>query len=90
MRWLHSQGIFPESLDMTGQSVVHVAARRAEFEVLKYLYFELNMDFTLEDFEGQTPYECIPRRGDDLVLTKCRKFVSSIMERGDISILEWS
>ena len=49
---------------MRGQSVLHWAARRGEVDVLTYL-FEDNLasltDFLLEDWNGQTPYECIPR-----------------------------
>jgi len=56
---------------MKGQTVVHVAARRCECKVLEFLFsgdFAIPIDFVQEDWNGQTPYECIPRRdfGGDL------------------------
>jgi hypothetical protein len=92
MRWLHSCGIFPEALDMLGQSVVHIAARRAELEVLKYLHESLGLDalFAQEDFEGQSPYECVPRGSSDELVQECRRFIAAVAERFKIQELRES
>ncbi len=84
MKWLIRQGLFPGLLDMFGQSAVHVAARRAELEILKYLHFELHLDFAQEDFDGKVPLDCVPKRASGLEnVDECRKFIAYVMEDND-------
>jgi hypothetical protein len=79
MKWLKSNGILPESVDMYGQTAMHVACRRAELEVLVYLDEAIMADFTQQDFDGLSPLECIPRYGKDdeekSKLAECKKVV---------------
>jgi hypothetical protein len=78
------RGILPEAVDLLGQSVVHVASRRGEIQVLQYLHDELGFtyeDFLQENFDGQNCYDIIPRRGynqDELDL--CREYVNIVMQ----------
>lgn len=79
MAWLHERGILPEAVDMYGQTAVHTAARRGELHVLKYLHEDLGLDVcTAEDFDGRTPLECIPRRGQE-ELQFCREYLQSLL-----------
>ena len=84
MRLLHKSGILPEAVDMLGQSVCHVAARRGEFKVLEYLHDELGFtfdDFLQENFDGQNCYDVIPRRGyNQEELDLCREYVNLIFQ----------
>jgi hypothetical protein len=61
VQWLHQAGSLSAAVDLFGQSVVHVAARRLDLDILRYLHIEMNLDFCAEDFDGQTPLQCIPR-----------------------------
>lgn len=68
--------------NLTGQSAVHIAARRGEAEVLRYLFNELGMDAGQLDFDGRTPLDCVPRKGnfdneDDLKI--CRELINTKM-----------
>jgi hypothetical protein len=61
VQWLHQAGALSTAVDLFGQSVVHVAARRLDLDILRYLHIDMNLDFCAEDFDGQTPLQCIPR-----------------------------
>ena len=66
----------------TGQSAVHIAARRGELLVLRYLFLELSMDALQMDFDGRTPLDCVPRRGthdNEEDLRKCRELINAMM-----------
>ena len=68
-------------LDMHGQSAAHVAARRGEVEVLRYLHEELHMNLNEEDFEGLTPLQHIPRistLGNNDGIIAARKYLSML------------
>eukprot|EP00596_Hydrurales_sp_CCMP1899_P005212 CAMPEP_0119052398 /NCGR_PEP_ID=MMETSP1177-20130426/73701_1 /TAXON_ID=2985 /ORGANISM="Ochromonas sp, Strain CCMP1899" /LENGTH=724 /DNA_ID=CAMNT_0007031951 /DNA_START=2705 /DNA_END=4879 /DNA_ORIENTATION=- len=81
MKWLKSNGILPESVDLYGQTAMHIACRRAELEVLIYLNEAIEADFTQQDFDGLSPLECLPRFGKDdeekVNLADCKKVVMS-------------
>jgi ankyrin repeat protein len=61
VQWLHRAGVVVHGVDMVGQSAAHVAAKRMEIEVIRYLHKVMRLDFSAEDFEGQTPLMCVPR-----------------------------
>jgi hypothetical protein len=74
-------------VDMFGKTVVHVAAKRCELAALRYLHFELAMDFSQLDFDAQSPLQCVPRKcseGDaggymtDLA-QRCRLFIEFVV-----------
>jgi hypothetical protein len=81
MRWLLEKSRqFTDAVDMYGQTVVHIAARRGELAVLHYLYHESGISedlFTQEDFDGRRPVEYIPRRGPG-ELQACRDFFEKL------------
>jgi ankyrin repeat protein len=80
MRWLQSNGISSDAVDIAGQTAVHVACKRGEPLVLSYLYEECKSDFMKLDFEGKNPLDCIPKFGEDeerkLSLAECRRIVT--------------
>ena len=78
MKWLVSFGAVPQAVDLRGQTVVHVACRRANHLILPYLYETLELDFEVEDFEGQTPYQLVPRVASDEDSIKTREFFEGI------------
>ena len=70
--------------DITGNTAVHVAARRSEPDILKFLDVSMGCDFRQRNSDGQTPYDCIPRFGDDSErIEKCRDLVKSIVAEAD-------
>jgi ankyrin repeat protein len=73
---LHTEGVDPEVVDDSGQTAVHIAARRGETGVLKYLH-SIHMDFRQRDGAGLTPLQCIPRYDDDF--DECKKFVQKVL-----------
>ena len=81
LKWLQSNGILPEAVDMTGQTAVHVACKRGEPQDLAYLSEEFNADFLQLDFDGLSPIDCIPRFGEDdekkVKLAECRKIATA-------------
>ena len=78
MKWLISFGAVPQAVDLRGQTVVHVACRRANHQILPYLFEVLALDFEVEDFEGQTPYQLVPRVASDEDSIKTRSFFEKI------------
>lgn len=66
-----------EDKDINGQTVVHVAARRCELAVLRYLHASLNLDFDVRDKYGHTPIDVVPRRGLEAA-EACRHYIMSI------------
>ena len=72
-------GIPKDVVDMLGQSLVHVAARRLEFAILEYLHFELELDFNLADFEDRAPLQMLPRTGAEEQITRCRRFMEAVL-----------
>ena len=82
-KWLLANGL-TDAPDLMGNTAVHVAARRCETEILRFLYLSMGCDFRLRNSDGQTPYECIPRIGDDFDnVRKCRELVKSIVAEAD-------
>ena len=81
MKWLYENGAISNAIDNFGQTAIHVAAKRCEPEILIYLYDEMNSDFTQLDFDGMSPYDCVPRYGEDderkSKLDQCRKIIST-------------
>ena len=66
----------------TGQTAVHIAARRGELLVLRYLLLELSMDALSMDFDGRTALDCVPRRGthdNEEDLRRCRELINAMM-----------
>jgi hypothetical protein len=65
-----------------GQTAVHIAARRGELLVLRYLFLELSMDALQMDFDGRTALDCVPRRGaheNEEDLRRCRELINAMM-----------
>jgi ankyrin repeat protein len=83
LKWLFKNGL--EDLpDTTGNTAVHVAARRSESDILKYLDVNMGANFRLKNADGQTPYDCVPRFGDDPdKIGKCRDLVKSIVAEAE-------
>ena len=87
LQWLSENvfrgaGLAGDCVDMYGQTAAHVAARRGECEVLRYLYHTLNVDVMQEDFDGRTPLECIPKMhmgGSAEGVVSCREFLVSLL-----------
>ncbi len=76
-------GLAGDCVDMFGQTPAHVAARRGEVEVLRYLHFQMGVDVMQEDFDGQTPLEGIPKiamGGNAESLAQAREFLISVIE----------
>jgi len=76
-------GLAGDTVDMHGQTPAHVAARRGEVEVLKYLHHNLGVDIMQEDFDGRTPLEVIPKLflgGNAEGLIQARDFLTSVIE----------
>jgi ankyrin repeat protein len=83
MKWLSSVGVMHHHVDAVGQSAAHVAARRGELGVLKYLHEALHVDFSEEDFEGQTALQCVPKKsmqGNESDLEMTRQYLLSFVE----------
>lgn len=79
VKWLNRNGLI-EVPDTTGNTAVHVAARRAEMDILRYLDVDMGCCFCKANDDGQTPEECIPRRGVEMVkLDMCRELVKNIV-----------
>eukprot|EP01032_Pedospumella_encystans_P007541 gene7541-9038_t len=76
-------GIAGDAVDMFGQTAAHVAARRGEVAVLRYLHGELGVDVLQEDFDGRTPLEVIPKlflSGNAEGLVEAKEFLTSVIE----------
>lgn len=79
VKWLDQSGLVDIS-DSAGNTAVHVAARRVEVEILRYFDVNMGCKFCVTNLDGQTPFDCIPRLGDDLErITKCRELVKNIL-----------
>lgn len=77
VKWLNQNGL-TEVPDLAGNTAVHVAARRVELEILRYLDINMGCCFLQPNGDGQTPEDCIPRRGAELEkLNKCRELVKN-------------
>ncbi len=85
MKFLLDAGIIAKAVDRQGMTAVHLAAKRGEFAVLRYLYHEVRMDFKQLDFEGRLPIDCIPymNNGELNGFDKCREFLKSLDETDD-------
>ena len=82
LQWLSSVGVLHSLVDCTGQTAAHVAARRGEFAVLRYMCETLHADITQEDFEGRIPLDCVPKRslqGNDEALEQTRQYLLSFV-----------
>jgi len=64
-KFLLDLGTNIQAVDSGGQTVGHVASRRCSHTVLSYLVEEGTVDLEQEDFQGQTPYQLIPRVASD-------------------------
>jgi ankyrin repeat protein len=88
IKWLDKNGVLDE-VDDNGKTAVHVAAKRYEYEILKYLDCEMGCNFRLENLDGSTPLQCIPRNGDEpKKLERCRELVRSIVAEANKRDLE--
>ena len=83
IKWLNRNGLV-EVPDTTGNTAVHVAARRVEPDILRYLDLDMGCCFVQANDEGQTPEDCIPRRFVEMEkLDKCRELVkNTVIEAG--------
>jgi ankyrin repeat protein len=82
MQWLSSIGLLHTNVDLYGQTCAHVAARRGEVSILKYLHESLHMTLMQEDFEGKTPLDHIPRQilqGNEVELELTRSYLMSFL-----------
>jgi hypothetical protein len=60
--WLiHDVRLDVYAVNIKGDTVAHIAARRGEINIIKLIYFYCKFDLTLINGNGQTPYECIPQ-----------------------------
>ena len=83
VKWLLKNGL-TDVPDITGNTAVHVAARRCESDILRFLYVSMGCDFRQKNLDGQAPYDCIPRVGDDSEsIKKCRELVQNIVAEAD-------
>jgi hypothetical protein len=85
MEWLTSVGVMHNVVDLSGQTCAHVAARRGEVEVLRYLESKHEMDFNQKDFDDHTPLDKIPKSsllGNEKELEETRLFLLSRREEG--------
>jgi len=76
-------GIAGDAVDMFGQTAAHVAARRGEVAVLRYLHGELGVDVLQEDFDERTPLEVIPKlflSGNAEGLVEAKEFLTSVID----------
>jgi hypothetical protein len=78
IRWLLNSGSVPTVVDMRGQHAGHIAARRCNHETVIYLYEKVGLDFCQEDFDGQTPYQLVPRVASDEDSVLTRAFFESV------------
>jgi Ankyrin repeats (3 copies) len=88
VKWLNRNGLV-EVPDTTGNTAVHVAARRVEVDILRYLDIDVGCCFCQANDEGQTPEDCIPRRGAEMAkLGKCRELVKNIVAEAGRQVSE--
>lgn len=76
-------GLAGDAVDMYGQTAAHVAARRGEAAVLRYLHETLGVDVLQEDYDGRTPLEVIPKlflSGNAEGLVEAKEFLTSVIE----------
>ena len=66
-KWLRKQNAteVAKLLTIEDQSVMHIAAKRSELEVLQYMQDIVGYDVRKQDKAGMNVYKCIPRFGDD-------------------------
>lgn len=80
LKWFKDIGLNFKVLNLKGQSVVHSAAIRGQYFVLKYLYeSRVQIDFRLLDSNNQTPFDIIPTRSDGIgSFDLCRQYLTDI------------
>lgn len=79
VKWLLKNGLV-DAPDLYGNTAVHIAARRYEIDTLKFFDAIMGCDFRFKNLDGQTPYDCIPRVGEDPdKLARCREVVKAIV-----------
>ena len=91
VKWLINKGAHEvaKGVDEKQRTVMHVAAKRGELEILSFLQDAVGYDLRATDCEGQSVLRVIPRFGDDKDrLDECRKFVQQVcsdLDRADRS-----
>ena len=66
-KWLRKQNVFDVAKLLTSddQSVMHLAAKRGELEILQYMQDTVGYDVRIKDKAGLNVFKSIPRFGDD-------------------------
>ena len=73
-----------DSCDLRGNTAVHIAARRCEVGILKFLDVSMGCDFRVINLDGQAPLECVPRFGEDTdKILKCRELVKVVVAEAE-------
>ena len=79
--WMNSIGGIVNSVNIYGQTPAHIAAKRIQINILKYLYYDLDVDLLQEDFNGQIPLDYVPKQdmyGNEKDLIETRLFLINI------------
>ena len=83
VKWLLKNGL-KDSSDLRGNTAVHIAARRCETGILKFLDVSMGCDFRVKNLDCQSPLECIPRFGEDTdKILKCREMVEVVVAEAE-------